>query len=74
MSYFQILAEAIAALVSQTLTIRVGNFTLTATNNGAPVKFTFGMAIAALEAFVASGEKTGSFQVGSTLVTVTKLA
>jgi len=70
-NYTQLLAIAIAAGLTKSLTFRVGNFQISATENGAPVHFTIGEALTAAEQ-VAAG-KTGSFQIGSILVSVTEI-
>ena len=70
MNYLPILMTALNAVLSKKLSITIDGFVITASNNGAPVHFTFGSAISALEA-VAAGA-TGSVQIGSTLVTITK--
>ena len=72
MNLLKYLGYALQALLSQTVSIRVGNYTLTASNNGTPVTFTFATALAAVETFFAHGELGTSFQVGSILVSVVK--
>jgi len=70
MSYLSILLAAVSAVISQSVSIRVGNFTLTASIAGTPVKFTLGTAIAALEQFAAG--KTGTFQIGDVAIIVSE--
>ena len=71
-NYFKILALAVSAWLSQQGSISVDGYTITASNNGAPVKFTLAMAFATLEEFYLSGMAEGQFQVGSTLIVVAK--
>lgn len=68
MSNLEIIALALEAVIMHSATIRLGKFTISASNNGAPVKFSLGAAITAIEEVLAG--TTGSFQVGSTLITV----
>jgi hypothetical protein len=69
LNYFQILMIALNVATTKSLSIRIGNSTLTASNNGQPIHFTFGQAMVTIEEYLIG--KTGSFQVGSILVTVT---
>ena len=69
MNYFTKLWLVITTVFGQKVSFRLGNYTLSASNNGDPVAFTVISAWKAIGEFE-SGNVT-SFQVGSTLITVT---
>lgn len=69
MNYLSILFAALSAIATHAVSIRVGNFNISASDvGGTPVKFTLGTALAALEQFAAG--KTGTFQVGDVQITI----
>jgi hypothetical protein len=70
MNLFQLLPIALGAALSQSVSFRVGGAVVSASNNGKPVHFTAGQALVAAEEVLMG--QTGSFQVGSVLVTVAK--
>lgn len=72
LQYLQLLSTAITAVASGKDTISFDGYSITATNNGAPVKFTFASALLALEELVLSNFTNLSFQIGSTLIVVSK--
>lgn len=72
LNYAQLVVIAFGAMMSKSLSFRVGNYSVSASDNGKPVHFTFSQALTAAEEVLLG--KTGSFQVGSVLVTVAKLA
>jgi len=69
LNFTQIFAIAVTAWLSKSISFRVGNVIVSASANGAPHHFAFNEALVAVEAVFAG--KTGSIQVGSTLVTIT---
>ena len=73
MNYIAILTAALGAAMSQSVSFRLGNVIVSASNNGKPIHFTFGQALTAAEEVLLRGATSGSFQVGSTLVTVTEM-
>jgi hypothetical protein len=66
--FFKIWTIALSAWLSQSISFRVGNFIVSATNGGAPHHFSFNEALVAVES-VFSG-KVGQIEVGSTLITI----
>jgi len=71
MNLGQILLAAALSYFSKSVSIKVGNYTVSAADtNGTPVHLTASNIILAYEIFQASG--TSSVQSGSTLISVTK--
>lgn len=69
MSYFQIISIALGAFLSKSLSFRVGNKTVTATDtNGQPIHLTFAQALAAVEAVLVG--QTGTVQIGNIQVSI----